>query len=171
MLAAHAGACSLGQDSGYGTFVQITSQDGSVQTLYAHLQDALVTNGQVVNHRISLAMWAAPGNSSSPHLHLGWKVMGVRNPAYGDWIDPYLGRSSTAMPRGQRRSLTRSQIRAGARVCQSYACFRGRSELQQPALGHRRGRCSRSTCRSETNPAQFQHDAEVWHGPAGNQRA
>ncbi len=74
VLAAHAGSCTLGQDAGYGTFVRVTTQDGIVQTLYAHLQDAAVTDGQAVDAQATIGHVGSTGNSSSPHLHFGWKV-------------------------------------------------------------------------------------------------
>ncbi|MFH1605407.1 MAG: M23 family metallopeptidase [Pseudomonadota bacterium] len=93
VLAAHGGRCAVAMDLvGYGIFVRITSVDDEMQTLYAHLSANFVSQGERVERGQIIGNSGNTGNSTGPHLHFGWQVTGVRNPAYRNWIDPVLGR-------------------------------------------------------------------------------
>ena len=87
VLAAQDGKCYAGFDeSGYGRFVRINNQD--CQTIYAHLQDVLVTDGQEVKAGDQIGTVGSTGSTTGPHLHFGLKLAGSLNPAYRDWCDP-----------------------------------------------------------------------------------
>ncbi|HEX9115431.1 MAG TPA: M23 family metallopeptidase, partial [Anaerolineae bacterium] len=94
VLAAHAGSCSVGHDDGYGTYVRLTAGDQTFQTIYAHLADVTVGDGQQVGAGATLGHAGTTGkaNGAGPVLHFGWQLTGVRNPAYANWLDPLLGR-------------------------------------------------------------------------------
>lgn len=95
VLACHAGRCELGHDAaGFGEYVKVTAEDGSMSTLYGHLSAVLVTDNELIAAGAQLGNVGSTGCSTGPHLHLGWRVAGVRNPAYGDWVDPVLGRKA-----------------------------------------------------------------------------
>lgn len=53
---------------GYGNMVMI-EHDNGMWTLYAHLQEILVTNGQLVRQGEVIATNGSTGNSTGPHLH------------------------------------------------------------------------------------------------------
>lgn len=61
-------------------------------TIYAHLSKVTVRAGQRVQAGEQLGNVGSTGNSTGPHLHFGLRVAGVRNQAYGNWLDPMLGR-------------------------------------------------------------------------------
>lgn len=87
VLAAHAGAVSVGSDpAGYGNYVKVTGP--RYETLYAHLSQVSVTAGERVEVGRQVGLSGNTGNSTGPHLHFGLRIKGMRNPAYGDWIDP-----------------------------------------------------------------------------------
>ncbi len=91
ILSAHAGTCQVGWDEyGYGCYVKIS--DGLFTTIYAHLQQALVANGQEVRQGQQIGVVGSTGNSTGPHLHFGVRVAGVRNPAYDGYVDPVIYR-------------------------------------------------------------------------------
>lgn len=61
---------------GYGNLVAIVHGDGSV-TLYAHLQAAYVTAGQLVGRGEKIGEVGATGLANGPHLHFEWRVEGA----------------------------------------------------------------------------------------------
>ena len=77
-----------GNNHNYGTHVRVDHQDG-YQTIYAHLTEVLVTEGQQVNGGDVLGLADNTGNSFGDHLHLTLKKKGV---TYQNWpyniIDP-----------------------------------------------------------------------------------
>lgn len=92
VLAAHVGLVQVGSDpNGYGNYVKVIG--ARMTTLYAHLSQITVTAGQRVQAGDRLGYVGSTGNSTGPHLHFGLKIAGVRNAAYGDWLDPMLGRT------------------------------------------------------------------------------
>lgn len=92
VLAAHVGAVQIGNDpGGYGNYVKVIG--ARMTTIYAHLSQITVTAGQRVQPGDQLGLVGSTGNSTGPHLHFGLKIAGVRNQAYGDWLDPLLGRT------------------------------------------------------------------------------
>jgi murein DD-endopeptidase MepM/ murein hydrolase activator NlpD len=93
VLVAHAGRCELGHDEhGYGNWVKIHDESGLFYTLYAHLQSILAVDNEAVQPGMMIGVVGSTGNSTGSHLHWSLKVARVRNPSYGDWIDPCLGR-------------------------------------------------------------------------------
>lgn len=67
---------------GYGNVVQIEHGDGK-WTLYAHLSEVLVTNGQDVKQGDVIAKSGNTGDSTGPHLHFE-----IRTEKSGGQIDP-----------------------------------------------------------------------------------
>lgn len=59
----------------YGYFVQLEHEDG-VQTLYAHLQELLVSPAEAVRQGQIIALSGSSGWATGPHLHLGVYVDG-----------------------------------------------------------------------------------------------
>jgi hypothetical protein len=93
VLAAHAGRVVEAHDEGpYGLHVLVTDDATGVTTVYGHLSRILVAVGQTIQVGSLLGLSGNTGRSTGPHLHFGYKVREVRNPAYGDWLDPALGR-------------------------------------------------------------------------------
>ncbi len=68
--------------NGYGHYVVISHPDG-METLYGHLQYALVSQGQFVYSGQPLAIGGNTGNSTGPHLHFEARVGGTA-------VDPML---------------------------------------------------------------------------------
>ncbi len=62
--------------NGYGHYVVMTHPDG-METLYGHLQYALVGQGQFVYSGQPLAIGGNTGNSTGPHLHFEARVDGI----------------------------------------------------------------------------------------------
>ncbi len=82
ILAAGDGYVSLvrggdGWNGGYGNYVVITHEKG-VQTLYAHMSDIKVTQGQRVSKGQRVGSMGSTGQSTGVHLH--FEVRGARNP-------------------------------------------------------------------------------------------
>lgn len=92
VLAAHVGAVQVGSDpAGYGNYVKVIG--ARMTTLYAHLSQVTVSAGQRVQAGDELGLVGSTGNSTGPHLHFALRIKGIRNAAYGDWLDPLLGRT------------------------------------------------------------------------------
>ncbi|TXH67532.1 MAG: M23 family metallopeptidase [Thiothrix sp.] len=77
----------VGTKGGYGNIVEIDHGNGLVSR-YAHLDQALVTQGKIIQKADRVALLGSSGRSTGPHLHLEI----LRN---GEAIDPqtYLGLS------------------------------------------------------------------------------
>lgn len=64
----------IGEDlAGYGTFILLEHQDGS-RTLYAHLSEVRVLEGQNVGAGETIALSGNSGKSSGPHLHFEYRL-------------------------------------------------------------------------------------------------
>ncbi len=61
---------------GYGHYVVMSHPDG-METLYGHLQYALVSQGQFVYSGQPLAIGGNTGNSTGPHLHFEARLGGI----------------------------------------------------------------------------------------------
>jgi murein DD-endopeptidase MepM/ murein hydrolase activator NlpD len=66
-----------GYNGGYGNMV-IISHDGGVQTVYAHLREVNVSQGDVVAQGQVIGGVGNTGRSTGPHLH--FEVRGAKNP-------------------------------------------------------------------------------------------
>ena len=73
-------ARSSGWNGGYGNYIVVQHSNG-LQTLYAHLSDVLVNQGQSVGQGDLIGKMGSSGNSTGSHLHFelfgsvnGWKV-------------------------------------------------------------------------------------------------
>ncbi len=66
-----------GYNGGYGNMV-IISHDNGIQTVYAHLRDVYITQGQTVTQGQPIGEVGNTGRSSGPHLH--FEVRGAKNP-------------------------------------------------------------------------------------------
>ncbi len=79
-------------NTGYGRCIKIQHAWGI--SLYAHLDSYNVTLGQQVTKKQKIGFADHTGNviAGADHLHLGGKINGVSNPAYGDWVslEPYI---------------------------------------------------------------------------------
>ena len=63
----------LGNEAdGFGTYIVMGHEWG--QTLYAHLEQATVVQGQVVSGGSQIGLSGNSGRSSSPHLHFGMRI-------------------------------------------------------------------------------------------------
>ena len=91
------------QPNFYGNLV-VVEIDGlingqNIYTLYAHLQDVLVSVGQRVNARDVVGLSGATGVADGPHMHLEVRVgensyAASRNPLL--WLYPFAGRGTVA---------------------------------------------------------------------------
>jgi murein DD-endopeptidase MepM/ murein hydrolase activator NlpD len=72
-----------GPASGYGNAVYIQHENGDV-TVYGHMEQILVTAGQVVKAGDTIALLGSRGQSTGPHLHFEVHVGGID----GTKIDP-----------------------------------------------------------------------------------
>jgi murein DD-endopeptidase MepM/ murein hydrolase activator NlpD len=66
-----------GWNGGYGTYVVISHPNGT-ETLYAHAEKLLVTDGQVVHQGDTIARVGMTGETTGPHVH--FEVRGAANP-------------------------------------------------------------------------------------------
>jgi murein DD-endopeptidase MepM/ murein hydrolase activator NlpD len=81
-------------EKGYGNYVKLGHSFG--ETLYAHLQQALVQVGEVVLRTLPIGISDSTGNSTGPHLHFGLRIAPYnRADGYDGYSDPmpYLGKS------------------------------------------------------------------------------
>jgi murein DD-endopeptidase MepM/ murein hydrolase activator NlpD len=72
-----------GPASGFGNAVYIQHENGDV-TVYGHMEQILVTAGQVVKAGDTIALLGNRGQSTGPHLHFEVHVGGIN----GTKIDP-----------------------------------------------------------------------------------
>jgi murein DD-endopeptidase MepM/ murein hydrolase activator NlpD len=66
-----------GYNGGYGKMI-IISHDKGIQTIYAHLRDIYITQGQTVTQGQTIGEVGNTGRSSGSHLH--FEVRGAKNP-------------------------------------------------------------------------------------------
>jgi LysM repeat protein len=66
-----------GYNGGYGNLIIINHEKG-VQTVYAHLRDIYITQGQTVTQGQVIGEVGNTGRSTGPHLH--FEVRGAKNP-------------------------------------------------------------------------------------------
>jgi murein DD-endopeptidase MepM/ murein hydrolase activator NlpD len=66
-----------GYNGGYGNMI-IISHDNGVQTVYGHLRDIYITQGQTVTQGQTIGEVGNTGKSTGPHLH--FEVRGAKNP-------------------------------------------------------------------------------------------
>ena len=79
---AHSGtAVFAGWKGGYGKTVVVRYPDQQYETLYAHLSELLVTEGQVVRAKDTIGRVGSTGNSTGPHLHFE-----LRRFSAGQWV-------------------------------------------------------------------------------------
>ncbi|OMQ14965.1 peptidase M23, partial [Modestobacter sp. VKM Ac-2676] len=74
---------SAGPASGYGLAVYIQHPDGDV-TVYGHMQEILVAEGQHVRAGDTIALLGNTGQSTGPHLHFEVRRGGLD----GEKVDP-----------------------------------------------------------------------------------
>jgi hypothetical protein len=72
--------------TGYGRY--LTVDNVRYWTLEGHLSDWKVRDGARVNRGDVVGFSGNTGNSTGPHVHLGLQIVGMRNPAYRNWVDP-----------------------------------------------------------------------------------
>jgi murein DD-endopeptidase MepM/ murein hydrolase activator NlpD len=81
IYAADTGIVSLGWDQyGYGQYIVLTHGNG-YSTLYGHLSQYEVSDGQTVSRGQLIGLEGSTGNSSGPHLHFGVMLN-------GSWVNP-----------------------------------------------------------------------------------
>lgn len=79
---AHSGTVVFaGWKGGYGKTVIVSYPDEKYKTLYAHLSELLVTEGQVVRAKDTIGRVGSSGNSTGPHLHFE-----LRRFSAGQWV-------------------------------------------------------------------------------------
>ena len=108
VLAMHDGVAYTGfEKDGFGNYVKIINSD--MYTIYGHLKSFNVENGQPVARGKVIALSGNTGWSTGPHLHIGWKLIGVSNPGYLDYQNPLIGRYAYDKARlKQNSAATRS---------------------------------------------------------------
>jgi hypothetical protein len=74
-------------EDGYGNYVTVRHRGGD-ETLYAHLSEVTVVEGQAVNPATVLGSSGNTGNSSAPHLHIGYHPLQGGVPGFKGWDDP-----------------------------------------------------------------------------------
>ncbi|MFA6227405.1 MAG: M23 family metallopeptidase [Candidatus Paceibacterota bacterium] len=66
-----------GWNSGYGRYIVISHYNGA-QTLYGHLSENLVVEGQTVSQGQYIGLTGNTGKSTGPHIH--FEIRGAKNP-------------------------------------------------------------------------------------------
>lgn len=66
-----------GYNGGYGSMIIISHANG-IQTVYAHLHDVYISQGQTVTQGQTIGELGNTGKSTGPHLH--FEVRGAKNP-------------------------------------------------------------------------------------------
>lgn len=87
----------------YGLHVRIRHHFAGreYRTIYAHLSQALVAEGDVVGAGQRIALSGNTGHTFGPHLHLTLKLIGAQTPGYPDGVIdplPYLQAAATPEP-------------------------------------------------------------------------
>jgi uncharacterized protein YgiM (DUF1202 family) len=90
----------------YGLHVRLRHRVNGVdgheyRTIYAHLSEVLVSEGQSVGAGEPIALAGNTGHSFGPHLHLTLKLIGAKTPGYPDGVVdplPYLQEVETPAP-------------------------------------------------------------------------
>lgn len=97
VFSTHAGICTVGDDwNWYGKHIKIKRMmhDGWYETIYAHLSEIYVKNGQAITHKLIIWKSGNTGNSTWPHLHFWVRFYDKdgnlmnRNNGYGGWENP-----------------------------------------------------------------------------------
>lgn len=70
-------AKTYGWNGGYGKYIVISHYNGT-QTVYGHLSEVLVNEGEAVYQGQVIGLTGNTGNSTGPHLH--FEVRGAKNP-------------------------------------------------------------------------------------------
>ncbi len=81
--------CSVGDQGcggGYGNYIKIDHGDG-IESLYAHLSEVLVNNGDTVVQGQIIGYSGNTGRSTGPHLHFEIRLNGTRVDPL-DYVDP-----------------------------------------------------------------------------------
>ncbi len=79
---AHSGTVVFaGWKGGYGNAVIVRYPDAQYETLYGHLSEILVQQGQIVQAKQTIGKVGSTGLSSGPHLHFE-----LRRFARGEWV-------------------------------------------------------------------------------------
>ena len=83
----HAGkVVAVGKDTrGYGLYVKIRGD--KCESVYAHLSKQLVKDGDTVAANTVIGLSGNTGNSTGPHLHVGVRIHGMRDPEHLNYID------------------------------------------------------------------------------------
>lgn len=90
VLAAHSGRVHIETDPFYGLHIHLYGNGHD--TVYGHLSEVIAAEGQVVKTGDTIGKVGNTGNSRGPHLHFGWRVDDVREPARSNFLNPLLGR-------------------------------------------------------------------------------
>lgn len=114
-----------GRQSGYGNVVQI-KHAGNKSTLYAHLSEIFVKEGQAVAQGDKIGAVGSTGWATGPHLHFEFKVN-------GQYVDPLEYAGSDVSPKIDADERPRfvawsGQIRHKLAAAESMAAFRGDAE-------------------------------------------
>lgn len=73
---------------GYGKFIRLRHNDGS-ETVYGHLSEQRVQNGQKVSQGEPIGISDNTGFSSAPHLHFAYRQAGYNQQnGYAGYVDP-----------------------------------------------------------------------------------